>query len=84
MHAYSLTGKSGEWHWQVETPAYDNQVNMTSGLTTHIGRRERPHLLFAKVGGQWRPTHLFTAATCLPPPGLCSDRSWTLKFNYAG
>ena len=67
MHAFSETGRSGTWHWQVEEPAYNNSVEMTNGSTIRIGRRERPHLLFH----DGRPTHLFTAVT------WTSDRSWT-------
>jgi hypothetical protein len=67
MHAYSRTGAAGDWHWQTSEAAYTNAVTMTNGSTVHIGRRERPHLLF----GNGRPTHLFTAVT------WTSDRSWT-------
>ena len=71
MHAYSPTGASGDWHWQTSAAAYTNAVTMTNGSTVHLGRRERPHLLFDSATG--RPTHLFTAVTL----DWHSDRSWT-------
>ena len=48
-HAFSLDGRA----WVYTGAAYSNRVVFTDGTATLLARRERPHLVFADVNGEW-------------------------------
>ena len=63
--------------------AYSNKVDFTDGTSTMLGRRERPHLVFADTGSTV-PVALANGVIDPDDQGVGGDRSYTLVQPLAG